>query len=72
MYFVFLVRHSVVELHVDISDGNVFCTRLVHGQTALHFSLFVLAFAFELAEVEIHYCVVKRPKNVIPERGLVL
>ena len=44
----------------------------VHGQTGSHFSLFVLEFAFQLAEVEVHCCVVKLPKNAIPERGLVL
>ena len=44
----------------------------MHGQTALHFSLFVLAFAFQLGEVEVDCCVVKLPTNVIPERGLVL
>lgn len=36
------------------------------------FLQFVLAFAFQLAEVEIHRCVVKLPKNAIPERGLIL
>ena len=36
------------------------------------FLQFVLAFAFQLTEVEVDCCVVKLPKNVIPERGLVL
>lgn len=71
-YFVFSLRHPVIYCMLTSVMVMFSVPGCVHGQTPLHFSQFVRAFAFQLAEVEVDCCVVKLPKNVIPERGLVL